>query len=92
VPAYEIHFLCDDCKREHAIHLRIHLEDGPARKETFAAFLRRSLMPPQITNIRGRKAFCLKTGKRFTLDNDDQIFLVPFTDNRPVQLIPEDDP
>jgi len=90
MPAYEIYFRCDDCKREHPIHLRIYLNEGPEHKETLAAFLRRYSMPPQVTSLRGRKAFCLKTGRRFKLESDDQIFLVPFTDNRPAPLIPDE--
>jgi hypothetical protein len=92
MPAYEIYFRCNDCKREHPIHLRIHLDNGPGRKETLAAFLRGRSMPPQVTTLRGRKAFCLKTGRIFKLENDDQIFLVPFTENNPpppAPLIPD---
>ena len=87
MPAYEIYFRCADCKREHPIHLRIHLDDGPQRKETLAAFFYRGSMPPQVAAIRGRKAFCLKTGRSLKLDNDDHIFLVPFTDDSRPPLI-----
>ena len=83
MPTYKIYFRCDDCKQEHHNHLRIYLDDGPEHKETLAAYLCRYSMPPQATTLRGRKAFCLKTGGRLTLESDDQIFLVPFTDNRP---------
>jgi hypothetical protein len=86
MPAYEIYFRCDDCKREHPIHLRIHLDDGPDRKESVAEFFRGRSMPPQVTTIRGRKVFCLKTGRTFKLENDDQIFLVP----RTAPLIPDE--
>jgi hypothetical protein len=94
MPAYEIYFRCDDCKREHPIHLRIYL-DGPERKENLAAFLRGHSMPPQVTTIRGRKVFCLKTGRIFRVEDDDQIFLIPFTGSnfprRPIRLIPDDE-
>jgi hypothetical protein len=79
MPAYEIYFRCNDCKREHPIHLKIHLNDGPDHKQSIAAFFRGRSMPPQVTAIQGHKAFCLKTGKTFKLENDDQIFLVPLT-------------
>jgi hypothetical protein len=92
MPTYEIYFRCDDCTQEHPNHLRIYLDDGPEHKETLAAFLRRFSMPPQVATLRGRKAFCLKTGRQFRLENDDQIFLVPFTDNRSTSSIPDDDP
>ena len=91
MPTYEIYFRCDDCNQEHPNLLRIYLEHGPERKETLAAFLRSHSMPPQVTTLQGRKAFCLKTGRRFKLERDDQIFLVPFTDNRPAPSIPDGD-
>jgi hypothetical protein len=86
MPTFEIYFRCDECKGEHPIHLRIHLDDGPARKESLAAFLLRRSMPPQLAAIRGRKVLCLKTGKTFKLESDDQIFLAPFT----MQFIPDE--
>jgi len=92
MPTYEIYFRCDDCNQEHPNLLRIYLENGPERKETLAAFLRNYSMPPQVTTMRGRKAFCLKTGRRFKLERDEQIFLVPFTANHPAPSMPDDDP
>jgi hypothetical protein len=74
--SYEIYFRCTDCKREHPIHLKIHLDHGPDHKQSIAEFFRGRSMPPQVTAIRGHKAFCLKTGRTFTLENDDQILLV----------------
>ena len=79
MPAYEIYFRCNDCKREHPIHLKIHLNYGPDHKQSIAAFFRGHSMPPQVTTIQGHKAFCLKTGKTFKLENHDEIFLVPPT-------------
>jgi hypothetical protein len=74
--SYEIYFHCNDCKREHPIHLKIHLDHGPDRKQSIAEFFRGRSMPPQVVAIRGHKAFCLKTGRTFKLENDDQILLV----------------
>ena len=52
-------------------------------------------MPPQVTTIRGRKVFCLKTGRIFRVENYEQIFLLPLTDNdfprRPIRLILDDE-
>jgi hypothetical protein len=86
MPNYEIYFCCNECNGEHPTHLRIHLNDGPEHKETLGAFLLNHSMPPQLTTIGGRKAFCLKTGKILKLENNDQIFLVPYT----VQLISDE--
>ena len=56
--------------------MKIHLDHGPDRKQSIAEFFRGRSMPPQIMAIRGHKAFCLKTGRTFKLENDDQILLV----------------
>jgi len=77
MPAYEIYFHCNDCQGEHPIHIGIHLDNGPGRKENLADFQRGRSMPPQVLALRGHKALCLKTGRTFKLENDDQIFLVP---------------
>jgi hypothetical protein len=81
MPAYAIYFRCNECKTEHPLHLRIHLHIGPDHKDTLAAFLLRHSMPTQLMTIRGRKVFCLRMGKKFELENADQIFLTPFTAN-----------
>jgi hypothetical protein len=35
------------------------------------------IVPPQLLAIQGRNALCLKTGKKFKVENDDQFLLVP---------------
>lgn len=77
MPAYEIYFRCDDCQREHTIHTKIHLSQGPDRKQSLAEFFVGRVMPPQASSLQGHKVFCLKTGRKFKLDNDEQILLVP---------------
>jgi hypothetical protein len=93
MPLYEVHFRCDDCKREHTIHTRIHLSSGPERKQSYAEFFGVRPIPPQASSIKGHKAFCLLTGRPVQLNKDDQIYLVPPTipslAPRQLQLIPE---
>jgi hypothetical protein len=79
MPTYEICFRCNDCKREHPTHIRIHLDHGPDRKETIAEFFRGGSLPPQVATIQHYNALCLKTGRRFKLKNNDQVFLIPTT-------------
>jgi hypothetical protein len=78
MPAYEIYFRCGECTADHPLHLRIHLDNGPEQKQSLAQFLFDRSILPQLMPLRGRKVFCLKTGRVFKLENDDQIFLVPF--------------
>jgi hypothetical protein len=59
--------------------MRVHLDEGPDRKQTVAEFFPERSVPPQILAIRGHDALCLKTGKKFKLENDDQLLLVPTT-------------
>lgn len=77
MPAYEIYFRCGDCQREHTIHTKIHLNQGPDRKQSLAEFFGGRAMPPQASSLQGHNVFCLKTGRKFKLDNDEQILLVP---------------
>jgi hypothetical protein len=95
MPPYEISFRCIECQREHPIHIRIHLDYGPSRKETLAEFLAGRPTPPQLAAVRGHNALCLKTGRTVRLENDDWIFLVPSTSvSLPLRHLPfgsEDD-
>ena len=77
MPAYEIHVHCADCGGEHPLLVKIYLEDGPDRKESIAECFRTRPIPPQVLAIKGRNALCLKTGRKFKLENDEQILLVP---------------
>ena len=93
MPAYEIYFRCDDCKREHTIHMKIHLTEGPDRKQKSCRILRRPFDAATGSSLQGHNAFCLKTGRRFKLDKDEQILLVPPSaislPPRQPQLIPD---
>ena len=77
MPTYEVYFHCVFCAGEHGLLMRVHLDDGPDRKQTVAEFFPEGSVPPQILAIRGHDALCLKTGKKFKLENDDQLLLVP---------------
>ena len=77
MPAYEIFVHCDDCGGEHPILMKIHLDDGPERKQSIAESFKDKPIPPQVAAIKGRKALCLKTGRQFRLENDAHVFLVP---------------
>jgi hypothetical protein len=77
MPAYEIYIHCTDCGSEHPLLIKIYLEDGPSHKESIAETFRARPMPPQVLAIRGRNVLCLKTGRKFKLENDDQVLLVP---------------
>ena len=57
--------------------MRIHLDYGPDRKQSVAEFFQGRSMPPQATAIKGRSALCLRTGRKFQIETDDEIFLVP---------------
>jgi hypothetical protein len=57
--------------------MKIHLDEGPDRKQSVAEFFRGRAAPPQVMSLQGHKALCLRTGKTFKMDKDEQIFLVP---------------
>lgn len=93
MPAYEIFIRCNECNREHPILMKIHLDQGPDHKQSVAEFFRGRSMPPQVMSIQGHKALCLRTGKTFKLETDDQILLVPPTaisvTSRQLPLMPD---
>jgi hypothetical protein len=70
MPAYEIYVHCVYCGGEHPLLMRI-------RKQSIAESFRGRSMPPQVLAIKGHQALCLKTGKKFQLEKDEQVFLVP---------------
>ena len=68
---------CKDCGQEHLVLLRIDIENGPDQKRTVAEVFRGRSLPPQIKAIRSHAAFCYKTGRKFQLEKEDDIFLIP---------------
>ena len=77
MPQYEIHVLCSECGAEHPMRVRLHLDDGPVEKRSIGETYKGRTQPPQLLAIGGHKTLCLKTGKMFVQENDDQIFLIP---------------
>jgi hypothetical protein len=57
--------------------MKVHLAHGPDHKQSIAESFHEGSLPPQLLAIRGRNALCLKTGKKFKVENDDQFLLVP---------------
>ncbi len=87
MPTYEISFHCKDCGLDHPSLVRIHVEDGPDCKQSIAKLFDGRSLPPQVAAVRGGAAFCHKTGRRFQLENDEQIFLMPPSSLKPRSLI-----
>jgi hypothetical protein len=77
MPAYEVYVLCNDCGSEHPLLMKIHLDHGPDRKQSIAESFGTGPVPPQVQAIKGHNALCLKTGKKFKLENYEQVLLVP---------------
>jgi hypothetical protein len=79
MPTYDIYVRCSDCGGEHPLLMKIFLSDGPSRTQSIAEFFRGRPMPPQVSALRRHSALCLKTGKKFNLEKDDEVFLMPVT-------------
>ena len=77
MPAYDISLRCKDCGREHLALLKLHLDEGPDRKQSIAEYFHGPSVPPQVEAIREHNALCPKTGRRFSVKNNGEIFLVP---------------
>ena len=74
---YDISVQCKDCGNVHPVLLSVDLDSGPDEKRSIAEMFQGRLLPPQIAAIKGHTAFCYKTGRKFPLQKDDDIFLVP---------------
>ena len=74
---YDISVHCQDCGKVHLVLLRIDLDGGPDEKRRVAVVFRGRLLPPQLAAIKGHSAFCHKTGRKFSLQKYDDIFLIP---------------
>jgi hypothetical protein len=77
MPHYEIYVHCNECDGEHAMRVRIYLDDGPLEKKSIAETFQGTSVPPQVAAIQDHKTLCLKTGKMFVQQQDEHIFLVP---------------
>lgn len=77
MPAYDISVRCKNCGRDHPVLLRLHIEDGPDRKQSIAESFSGRALPPQVKAIRWHNALCPQTGRKFPLENDSEVFLVP---------------
>ena len=77
MPTYDLSVHCRDCGHDHPVLLRLHIPDGPDRKQSIAESFHGNPVPVQVAAIRSHKALCPKTGRKFPLDNDSETFLVP---------------
>ena len=77
MPAYDISLRCKHCGRNHFAFLKLHLNEGPSRKQSIAEYFHGPSVPPQLEAIREHVALCPKTGRKFSLIDNRDIFLVP---------------
>ena len=77
MPAYDISVRCKDCGLDHSVLLRLYIDDVPDRKQSIAELFRGRSVPPQVAAIRWHTALCPKTGRKFRLENESDVFLVP---------------
>jgi hypothetical protein len=82
MPTYDISVHCRDCGKYHPLFLRIAVDIEPDYKQSIAELFQDRPLPPQLRAIRGHAGFCHKTGRKFKLEKDDDIFLVSPTYSR----------
>ena len=78
---YDLFFYCGECKQSHPAGLKIPIKGGPPAKRSVGAFYAGKQVPPKIAALLDSKVLCPKTGKMFTRENPNQIFLVPLGQN-----------
>ncbi len=64
----------------------IYLEHGPQYKQSIRDVYHGGALPPQVSAIADHPCLCLKTGKHFTQEDDNQVFLVPVGWTAPVDF------
>jgi len=77
MPAYDISLRCKVCDLDHPALLKLHLAEGPDHKQSIAEFYHGGSLPPQVDAIRGHSALCPKTGRKFSVEYESEMFLVP---------------
>jgi hypothetical protein len=77
MPEYEIHIHCACCNGEHRLLMKVHLAHGPDHKQSIAKSFPDGYCASAAFGYSGRNALCLKTGKKFKVENDEQFLLVP---------------
>jgi hypothetical protein len=76
MPIYDVFVRCAHCGDEHPALLRIYLVEVLDRKKSIAEVFGGRIAPAQVSALRSHTALCLKTGKRFNLEEGDKVFLV----------------
>ncbi len=82
MPTYHVHVQCRECGGDHPILMKISLGTGPSRTQSIAEWFKERPVPPQVLALKRHSAPCLKTRKKFTLQEDDRVFLVPLEPDR----------
>jgi len=77
MPQYDVYALCNHCGAVHPMGISIYLDDGPTDRQSIGSIYQGKPWPPQVQALKLHETLCLKTGKRFTQEDDNQIFLVP---------------
>ena len=76
MPIYDIVAKCAHCGSEHPVLMRIYLVEVLERKQSIAELFCGRAVPAQVSALRAHTALCLKTGKKFNLEEADRVFLV----------------
>ena len=86
MPQYSIYVSCNQCSGEHPMGVGIHLDHGPEYKQSIRDVYHGGALPPQVSAVASHRCLCLKTGKHFTQQDDNQVFLVPVGWTAPVDF------
>jgi hypothetical protein len=77
MPTYDLSAHCNDCGSDHPVLLKLHIHDDSTRKQSIAELFHGRSVPPQVKAVRLHNALCLKTGRKFPLENYSEVFLEP---------------
>ena len=77
MPLYDIIGHCTHCGDEHPALMRVDLVNGPSIRQTVAEVFPDRLLPPQLQAVKRNTALCLRSGKRYPLNDEEKIILAP---------------
>jgi hypothetical protein len=73
---YEVQMFCSECGQTHPMGISVELDDGPANRASIGDTYAGKELPPEILDLQSLITRCPNTGKKFTQQDNNQVFLV----------------
>ena len=78
---YKVYVFCNHCSDVHPMPIGINLDNGPVEKTKLRDLYSGEELPKNIARLLNNKVTCPNSGKLFTQKDNDQVFLVPISND-----------